>query len=46
MTQTEFIDKINDLIDMLENDFLDSFEIARLKNELISLKYEYFMNKQ
>ena len=43
MTNSEYVAKVNELLDILDSDSLDGFKRAEVENELVSLKYDYFM---
>lgn len=43
MTNSEYIAKVDKLLDILESDNLDGFKRAEIENELVNLKYDYFM---
>lgn len=43
MTNLEYVTKVDELLDILESDNLDGFKRAEVENELINLKYDYFI---
>lgn len=43
MTSSEYVAKVDKLLDILESDNLDAFKRVEIENELVNLKYDYFM---
>lgn len=43
MTNSEYVAKVDKLLDILESDNLDGYKRAEIENELVNLKYDYFM---